>query len=304
MEAGDIIMMDDGSGKPFHTAMYVGKNYMVHCSLSGVVREEYTTGMFGEWVFSYTKNKDIGSKAAFTARQFANTGQTSYGSSHKFSSDVKGMSREEAVAKVKHMKEKANIYREQVGAFKFNVDSLRRCFKWAYYSFFQIPFSVNRGTTCCAFVLGCYHAAAIRANFPSKKESLCQAYKQILDMKGPEKRPSITEAKKSGKWDAKAFKGYGSPTKYLNKAERWAYPFASNRGLYYNNKKLGWLAYDRVWADLIDCYAEKHEKTKFPRKCENVIPSGMLVDAKYIYTDTLYKLLSDDKWWEKTRVDK
>ncbi len=65
-------------------------------------------------------------------------------------------------------------------ALPFGPDALLRTIKWANRYHLNAAFSVNRGTTCCAFVMACVQAAYVNASFYNSAATRLQALMTLL----------------------------------------------------------------------------------------------------------------------------
>lgn len=288
MKRGDIIINGDTS----HTMIGIGPNKMAHVVYSGMATVPWTPKA-RDWVFTHHDSK-LAEEAAKVAEAFAvkviDEKRTPYGDGpswegdYSTGSEIVGMTRELPV------KDMLGVKDFQAGvmglAWPFSVDSLYRAFKWAAKMDEGKLFSTNRGTTCCTFVIACYHAAAVRLTFP--KKDLVTVATHLRKGRFDKPRGKIKNLTTD---PVKGFKGlFSDEVQKAKKSENWAYPMASNAGGLTHSKTDYYTEdYDLLWQSLLgQCNVEL---TRENYLCKEFIPLGMLVDAKYIHSSTLHRLL-------------
>jgi hypothetical protein len=155
----------------------------------------------------------------------------------------------------------------------FEFDALYRALSWAGRT--DRGFSANRGSTCCAFAIACYHAASIFDCAGGDQGKIAAALEELRNMR-LQKRPvtadDLVTTKSGKKLSPAAFRRFSNAG--ANLGEGVSFEEFANRTL---SKLAG-----------------------TPTTLEQVFTEPLLVDAKFTHTKLLIaQFRSHGKGWEK-----
>jgi hypothetical protein len=161
-------------------------------------------------------------------------------------------------------------------ALPFGVDALSRTLKWAKKYRYNEAFSINRGTTCCAFAMACIQAAFINAQIPPGPDGKAKLAKMVetfdSQVRGP-RQHTKGEAHAGGALREQSNRGLspGAQTQATTKGYTTDAQIVS--GLWNGFAKKGDVLCS--WSDV-------------------GLPASLCYDAKYVYSRTFNHLLAND----------
>jgi hypothetical protein len=164
-------------------------------------------------------------------------------------------------------------------ALPFGVDALSRTVKWAKKYRDNEGFSVNRGTTCCAFVMACIQTAFVNAAV----------------LPGAEGNANLTKMNNAFRDQIRGVRGHVKGEPHADGALRQT----SNRGLSAVAQTAATQKNLTTDAALVQSlWKSFHSKNWVLLEWADVgLPAAVTYDCKYMYSRTFYQVLSHDNAW-------
>lgn len=312
LRPGDLILHPMNQSSFQHTAIFVGTGYAVHADADSnfVIREpiedteRYCPRILDHFEYRFRahvyrcKKEMLAQKAALYAQRFARTNANDAGATKLGLNRARGVTQELHYLKSEADKRKER-YAESMSKgwlptemdnlqnddTPFQFDAIYRALKWAIGGGkANDEFSRNHGTTCAAFVIACYQAAAVNLIASGNEEQIRVAF-EIL--KGWRVDKAATKA---ARWkpSPKGSSGKMLPDAYKRKFSNvGVQPNVFTPGL-----SAGELA-EAAWDTVCELIGDS-EKIFEP---EHYMTVPMKVDAKFCFTQTLKERLFKDPNW-------
>jgi hypothetical protein len=161
----------------------------------------------------------------------------------------------------------------------FGVDALWRTIKWVKKYRDNEAFSINRGTTCCAFIMACIQTSFVNAAVPlggEGQQKLTQIVKYFEEKVRGDRGHNKGEVHAGGALREQSNRGLSK------RAKKWA-----EKGEYTTDEQ----QVAALWSILLEAKQVLYD-------WETVgLPSAVNRDAKYVYSRTFNYLLSNDTAW-------
>lgn len=297
-----IVVNSDSEASPF----VVPKKYVAHADGTEVTVKELDEEFNEYSAFRFDQPAVALLASSFAVKWATHETKTSYANV-----GPKDAQRKYAVANKRH------DARDIDESAPFEIDAFRRALKWAHKAQQGETFSENRGTTCCAFVLACYHAAIVRhflgADYEDLHDFLSEESRTIKKYTGrhPNLEQKVYAKKKNMTYEVgdktlskKPLRETSNVLDYkfhnrLNKFERLF--IRKNAFMRDFESKVSGLSRGRGL--LTGLYPQTHgdkelSSTTLMEGIKAQMGAALAIDAKYVHTFKLKPLLDDDDKWE------